>query len=99
VQTSRGSKGNGAGSPYASLNGARTGGSLSYGQVEGTLLQQCVERVTNHGDAVLFGRTTDGGALSIHVLSNGRADKFYVTDASELMELLLGLIAAVSDDK
>lgn len=99
MQTSRGSKGNGASSAYAGLNGSRTGGNLSYGQIEGSLLQQCVERVTNHGDAILFGRTSDGGALSVHVLSNGRADKFYVTDASELMELLLGLIAAVSDDK
>lgn len=99
MQTSRGSKGNGASSPYASLNGARSSGDLSYGQVEGSLLSTCVERVTDHGDAILFGRTTDGGALSVHVLSHGKADKFYVTDASELMELLLGLIAAVEGAK
>lgn len=99
MQAGRSSKGNGRTSPYAALNGARSGGGLSYGQVEGSLLSTCVERVTDHGDAILFGRTTDGGALSVHVLSNGVAEKFYVTDASELMELLLGLIAAVEAAK
>lgn len=99
MQAGRSSKGNGGASRYAPLNGARTSGGLSYGQVEGSLLSTCVERVTDNGDAILFGRTTDGGALSIHVLSGGQADKFYVTDASELMELLLGLIAAVEGSK
>lgn len=95
VQTTGSKTGNGRSSLYAALNGARDARGLSYSQVSGDLLSKCVERVTNRGDAVLFGRTTDGGALSVHVLSNGKADKFYVTDASELMELLEGLIAAV----
>lgn len=88
-------KGNGHASLYAALNGASAGRSVSYGQVSGDLLSRCVERVTNRGDALLLGRTTDGGALSIHVLSDGVVNKFYVSDASELMELLEGLIAAV----
>lgn len=99
MQAGRSTKGTGTASPYAALNGARTSGNLSYGQVEGSLLSTCVERVTDHGDAILFGRTTDGGALSVHVLAGGRAEKFYVTDASELMQLLLDLIAAVEGAK
>jgi hypothetical protein len=67
--------------------------------VDGDLLRECVERVTNRGDAVLFGRTSDGGALSVQILTGGKAEKFYVTDASELLELLQGLIAAVTPDR
>lgn len=99
MQTTRGAKGNGAGSVYAILNGARSDRNLSYGQVDGDLLRECVERVTNRGDAVLFGRTSDGGALSVQILTGGKAEKFYVTDASELLELLQGLIAAVTPDR
>lgn len=96
MQTAGGKSGNGRSSVYAALNGARSDRSLSYSQVSGDLLRECVERITNRGDAVLFGRTTDGGALSIHVLTDGKAEKFYVSDASELMELLTGLIEALT---
>lgn len=99
MQVQRGKPGNGASSVYASLNGSRSPRGVSYGQVEGSLLSRCVERVTERGDAILFGRTTDGGALSVHILSHGQATKFYVTDGSELMELLTGLIAAVEGAK
>lgn len=95
VQATSRKSANGRASVYAALNGKGSDRSLSYGQVSGSLLSECVERVTNRGDAILFGRTTDGGALSIHILAGGEASKFYVTDASELMELLQGLIAAV----
>ena len=92
-------KGNGKASSeasvYAALLGASVNRGLSYGQVDGNLMREAVERVTGHGDAILFGRTIDGGALTIQVLSGGEPSKFYVTDASELMELLEGLINAV----
>lgn len=99
MQAARGKSPDGRGSLYAAVNGASANRSVSYGQVSGDLLSKAVERITNRGDAVLFGRTTDGGALSIHVLAGGEASKFYVTDASELMELLEGLIAAVDASK
>lgn len=87
---------NGRSSVYAALHGKSADRGLSYGQVSGDLLSEAVQRVTERGDAILFGRTTDGGALSVHILAGGEASKFYVTDGSELMELLTGLIAAVS---
>lgn len=95
MQSAGSKSSNGRSSVYATLNGASANRSVSYSQVSGSLLSDCVGRVTERGDAILFGRTTDGGALSIHVLAGGKATKFYVTDASELMELLTGLIAAV----
>lgn len=99
MQSKRGDQSNGRPSPYDGVFGDRTVGSVSYGQVAGDTLRDCVEGITNRGDAVLFGRTTDGGALSIQVLSGGKAMKFYVTDGSELLELLTGLIAVVARPK
>jgi len=95
VQASRGKQTNGQSSVYAALHGNSSPGGLSYGQIDGDALRECVERVTNRGDAILFGRTTDGGALSVHVLTGGKAEKFYVTDASELLELITGLCEAL----
>lgn len=99
MQSKRGNPSDGRPSPYDGVYGDRTAGSVSYGQVGGDTLRDCVERITNRGDAVLFGRTADGGALSIQILSGGKASKFYVTDGSELLELLTGLIAAVERSK
>jgi len=96
VQDAKGKRANGRVSVYAALSAVSGDQALSYGQVGADLLQECISAVTSRGDALLLGRTTDGGALSIHVLSGGQASKFYVTDASELMELLQGLIAAVN---
>jgi hypothetical protein len=95
VQTKSNGKASAESSIYAALLGASVDRGLSYGQVDGNLVREAVERITNNGDAILFGRTLDGGALTIQVLSGGAPAKFYVTDASELMELLEGLINAV----
>jgi hypothetical protein len=69
---------------------------VSYSQIDGNTLRDCVDRVTKRGDAILFGRTSDGGALSIQVLTGGKAEKFYVSDGSELMELITGIIDALT---
>ena len=84
------------GSVYDALTRASVNRGLSFGQIDGDVLRECVARVTARGDAVLFGRTGDGGALTVHILTGGKAEKFYVSDASELMELLTGLIAALT---
>lgn len=68
-------------------------GALRFGQVSGETLRECVDTVVAGGDAVLFGRTSDGGALSVRVLSNGVTEAWYPSDASELQELLEALIA------
>lgn len=96
MQGASGSKGNGAANVYAALSSASVDRSVSYGQIDGNTLRECVARVTERGDAILFGRTSDGGALSIQVLTGGKAEKFYVSDASELMELVTGIIEALT---
>lgn len=76
--------------------GAKTGHSLSalrIGQAGGDTLSACVDAVIAAGDAILFGRTSDGGALSLRVLSDGVTECWYPTDASELLEVLEAITA------
>lgn len=91
-------KGNGSSAMDASrwdgLKGSTNGEPMSYSAVGGELLRDAVVTVTDCGDAILFGRTGDGGALSVQILHNKKATKFYPSDASELMELLQGIISA-----
>ena len=96
MQSTSSAKGNGKANVYAALSSASVDRSVSYGQIDGNTLRECVVRVTERGDAILFGRTSDGGALSIQVLTGGKAEKFYVSDASELMELITGIIEALT---
>jgi hypothetical protein len=74
--------------PYAGVFSAGRAGALSLSQVDAEVLSHCVDLVVQRGDAILFGRTSDGGALSVRILSNGTTDIWYPTDASELSELL-----------
>lgn len=66
------------------------------GQVDAKVVQGCIDAVVRRGDAILFGRTSDGGAFSIRILSDGGTDIWYPTDASELSELLEGITALAS---
>jgi hypothetical protein len=82
--------------PYAGVFSAGRAGALSLSQVDGKVVSNCVSAVVERGDAILFGRTSDGGALSIRVLSDGATDIWYPTDASELSELLEAITALAS---
>lgn len=91
VPASKGSRNNGDTGRYASLAPSTDGGAVSYGGVGGDVLRDAVQSVTSNGDAILFGRTSDGGALTVQVLSGGKSVKWYPGDISELYELLEGL--------
>jgi hypothetical protein len=97
VQTRRSSGASVGSDRYASLKGSTNGGTLHYSSVGGDVLRNTVEAVTGAGDAILFGRTSDGGALSVQVLHDKKATRFYPSDASELLELLEGLTRACSE--
>jgi hypothetical protein len=96
VPSTRNAGSNHGPSKYDGVNGSGSGRALSYGQIDGNLLRDCVEAITAAGDAILFGRTSDGGALSLHVLSNGSTIKLYPADASMLQESLESLIRAAT---
>lgn len=78
----------GSGRDYGAVGGGRVAGALSYCDADLDLLSQCIEAVTQSGDALLFSRTSDGGALSVRVLSGGRTHAFYPTSFTALNELL-----------
>lgn len=49
---------------------------------------------TRGGNAVTFGRTSDGGALSLTLLHGGERLKRYASNAEDLAQLLVALAGA-----
>lgn len=80
-----------AGRDYGAAGGELRGGLVSYGDADPEGLRDCIESVTLAGDAVLFARTSDGGALSVRILSSGRTFMHYPTTSEGLNELLTEL--------
>jgi hypothetical protein len=50
----------------------------------GERLTNLIDIVTGEGDLISFSRTSDGGAVCIHVLSGKESEKWYATDEAEL---------------
>lgn len=75
----------------------QAGGSLSNAlptwiDVDSELLHKFVECVTLQGDACTFGRTSDGGALMVSVLSSGKVSKAYFPSVEALENRLRATI-------
>jgi hypothetical protein len=77
---------------YSTLSGRGNLQAVQLRSIDGNLLRDAMDKVVTAGDAILFGRTSDGGAFSVRVLSDGATDCFYPTDAIELSELLTGIL-------
>lgn len=91
--------GRNAGGRYSKLAGAGTKKApIVWSQVSGPKIKECIGFVTGCGDAVTFGRTTDGGALSVTVLSGAERIKQYATTPGEAEQLLDEIIAACGPD-
>lgn len=50
---------------------------ISYAELDGKLLQECIDAVTRDGCAMVFSRTSDGGALAITLLEGTNRHKYY----------------------
>lgn len=61
-------------------------------------LWRTIYEVTGAGDALMFGRTRDGGAVTLVVLSGDERVRQYATGAEEISELLKRVRAAVEAD-
>ena len=70
--------------------------SVSASDCEATILRDCIGAVTDTGDAIMFGRTTDGGALSVSVYSGGRRAVAYFVDMDSLHQALVELRQSAS---
>lgn len=84
-----------AGKPGTKYGGGTSGrplGPVRYSEVPAELLRHAVDAVTSDGDAVTLGRTSEGGAYYVGVLSDGLLEKFYADSPDELATVLERLI-------
>lgn len=58
----------------------RTSQSIGWDECDAVAIAALVAAVTNAGDAVLFSRTSDGGALSLTIMTDGDKHREYFTD-------------------
>jgi hypothetical protein len=65
---------------------------LSWADVPAASIVDAVVAVTGVGDALMFSRTSDGGAYSITVMSGGKAAKVWPSDPDGANDVLLKLI-------
>ena len=81
-------------SPTAKYGGYLHGGTretLSYSAIDASLLHDALVTVTDQGDAVTFGLTSDGGAYYVGILSGGSLEKFYLDSSDNASECLRGV--------
>lgn len=75
---------------YAGFSGGVTR-VVSVGDTDANLLRDCIDAVTTSGDAIMFGRTQDGGALSVAVYCGGKRAVAYFVDVDALQNALVEL--------
>lgn len=75
-------------SRYEGIGGSGPSGGLSYKDVSPEALRNAIEGVSSQSDALVFGRTSDGGAFSVRVLSDKQVYKWYPASVEELQNLL-----------
>lgn len=53
------------------------GPTFSWDDVDESLVRDCIRNVVLAGDAIMFGKTSDGGATMVRVYSGGDAHTWY----------------------
>lgn len=76
---------------YSGVGGQGSSGALSYGGCDPELLRRAIETVASAGDAIVFGRTADSGALSVRVLADKQVFKWYPDSMDSLQDVLRAL--------
>lgn len=83
-------------SKYASLDEGNGAGAATWEDVDGRLIKAAIVAASDDGCALIFGKTSDGGALSFTLLHNGPAIKKW-PKSGDLAESLLREIIARHD--
>jgi hypothetical protein len=73
---------------YSSLGKGAGTGVVAFRDVTSEQLVEAIRQVTDDGDAITFGRTSDNGAIYIGVLAGGAVFKSWASTAEELQRLL-----------
>lgn len=81
----------------ASLKNSRTNSAITWGDAHDSLVASVIESVTEAGCLISFGRTSDGGALSLAVVTDGVPVKFYAASREELGDILAGIADSFKD--
>lgn len=82
-------------SKYAVLAEGNGAGAVSWEEVDGRLIKAALVAATEDGCALIFSKTTDGGALSLTVLAGTDRHKKYAK-SGELAESLLREMIALA---
>lgn len=91
----QGGNGRTGGSKWDLLTTSRQVEPLGFGSADPALLRGAVAAAVDDGNALLFGRTSDGGALLLQLLDGGPAKKLYCTSPEEL-HMSLSLIVQIA---
>lgn len=84
-------RGKQAGTNRYRLNGHSAGSQVSSWEIDPELMLDAVRAVLANGDAVLFGVTSDGGAVRVQVFSGGDKDSAYCSSVADLTDTLSAL--------
>ncbi len=68
-------------SKYATLAEGNAANAVSWAEVDGRLIKGAIEAATEDGCALIFGKTSDGGALSFTLLGPGAPVKRWFKNA------------------
>lgn len=82
-------------SKYAGFSEGAGAGAVSWEEVDGRLIKAALVAATDDGCAVIFSKTTDGGALSLTLLAGSDRHKKYAKNA-EIAESVLHEVIALS---
>jgi len=73
--------------------------SISWATAPQQTLRSFIAMMTDNGNAVMFGRTMDGGALSLLVLSGNEKYREYITAPGEIVATLADLVEELLDSE
>ena len=79
------------------LGAHRGSGAFRDWDVDAEILLEAIRAVLGNGDGVLLSLTSDGGALSIQLYSNGAKQTVYCTDSKQF-DVVLNTLKASSLD-
>lgn len=83
-------------SKYARLAEGNATGAMSWEEVDGRLIKGALVAVSEDGCALILGKTSDGGALSLTLLGPGQPVKRWFKDQATAESFLRELMATAS---